>query len=154
MIEKVVRLFPASNYLRAQTALAFYNLRDFDRAQSHFLELCKNDPFRLEQMDIFSNILYVKESKAELSHLAHTASAVDKYRPEVCCIIGNYYSLKGSHGKAVQYFQRALKLNRKFLSAWTLMGHEFVEMKNTGAAIEAYRRAVDINVSGRVRVAS
>ena len=25
------------------------------------------------------------------------------------------------------------------------MGHEFVEMKNTGAAIEAYRRAVDVN---------
>ena len=27
----------------------------------------------------------------------------------------------------------------------TLMGHGFLEMKNTGAAIEAYRRAVDIN---------
>ena len=25
------------------------------------------------------------------------------------------------------------------------MGHEFVEMKNTGAAIEAYRRGVDVN---------
>ncbi len=31
------------------------------------------------------------------------------------------------------------KVNRKFLGAWTLMGHEFVEMKNTGAAIEHYR---------------
>jgi anaphase-promoting complex subunit 8 len=71
--------------------------------------------------------------------------AVQKYRPETCVIIGNYYSLKGQHEKAVTYFQRALKLNRKFLSAWTLMGHEFMEMKNTGAAIESYRRAVDIN---------
>jgi anaphase-promoting complex subunit 8 len=25
------------------------------------------------------------------------------------------------------------------------MGHEYVEMRNTSAAIEAYRRAVDIN---------
>lgn len=59
--------------------------------------------------------------------------------------MGNYYSLKRQHEKAVQYFQRALKLDRSYLSAWTLMGHEFVEMKNTAAAIEAYRRAVDIS---------
>uniref|UniRef100_A0A803P692 Cdc23 domain-containing protein n=1 Tax=Cannabis sativa TaxID=3483 RepID=A0A803P692_CANSA len=29
--------------------------------------------------------------------------------------------------------------------SWTLMGHEFVEMKNTPAAVDAYRRAIDIN---------
>ncbi|KAK3225705.1 hypothetical protein Dsin_005567, partial [Dipteronia sinensis] len=28
---------------------------------------------------------------------------------------------------------------------WTLMGHEYVEMKNTPAAVDAYRRTVDIN---------
>jgi hypothetical protein len=35
------------------------------------------------------------------------------------------------------YFRRALKLNHNYLSAWTLMGHEYVEMKNTPAAIGA-----------------
>ena len=39
-------------------------------------------------------------------------------------------------------FSRALKLNAKYLSAWTLMGHEFLEMKNTPAAVRAYRKAV------------
>jgi anaphase-promoting complex subunit 8 len=43
------------------------------------------------------------------------------------------------------YFRRALTLDRNFLSAWTLMGHEYVEMKNTHAALESYRRAVDVN---------
>lgn len=57
-------------------------------------------------------------------------------------LTGNYYSLKGHHEKAVKYFRRALKLNPKFLSAWTLMGHEYVELRNAPAAIEAYRRAV------------
>ena len=28
-----------------------------------------------------------------------------------CCIIGNYYSLKGEHEKSVTYFQRALCLD-------------------------------------------
>ena len=51
-------------------------------------------------MDTYSNILYVKEQFAALSHLAHRAAAAVKYRPETCCIIGNYYSLKGQHEKA------------------------------------------------------
>lgn len=42
----------------------------------------------------------------------------------------------------MKYFRRATELDRTYLSAWTLMGHEYVEMKNSHAAIEAYRRAV------------
>ena len=45
-------------------------------------------------MDTYSNIPYVKEEFATLSHLAHRCAAADKYRPETCCVIGNYYSLK------------------------------------------------------------
>jgi len=30
----------------------------------------------------------------------------------------------------VMYFHRALKMNPQYLSAWTLLGHEFMEMKN------------------------
>ena len=55
---------------------------------------------------------------------------------------GNHYSLRAEHEKAVKYFRRATQLDHTYLSAWTLMGHEYVEMKNSHAAIEAYRRAV------------
>jgi len=54
-------------------------------------------------------------------------------------VVGNYYSIRTNHEKAVLYFQRALKLNPNYLSAWTLMGHEYTEVKNTSAAIQAYR---------------
>lgn len=84
-------------------------------------------------------------SRPKLSFLAHLCSTVDKFRPESCVVIGNYYSLLSQHEKAVQYFRRALTLDRTCLSAWTLMGHEYVELKNTHAAIESYRRAVDVN---------
>eukprot|EP01018_Ginkgo_biloba_P038683 Gb_03388 [translate_table: standard] len=143
--EKLEDSFPLSDYVFAQAATAHYNLRDFDEAERIFEELLKSDPYRIEGMDTYSNILYVKESFAHLSHLAHRVFLTDKYRPESCCIIGNYYSLKAQHEKAVLYFKRALKLSKKYLSAWTLMGHEYVEMKNTPAAIDAYRRAIDIN---------
>ena len=42
---------------------------------------------------------------------------------------------QGQHERAVEYFRRSLRLNPSFLAAWTLMGHEYMEMKNTSAAI-------------------
>lgn len=42
---------------------------------------------------------------------------------------------QNQHERAVEYFRRALRLSRTYLSAWTLMGHEYVEMKNAPAAI-------------------
>jgi anaphase-promoting complex subunit 8 len=94
---------------------------------------------------LYSNILYIKENYGELATLAFNLHNNDKYRTETCCTVGNYYSLRGDHHKAVIYFQRAIKLDRRYLSAWTLMGHEYLEMKNTNAAIESYRTAVDID---------
>lgn len=110
-----------------------------------FSELLISQPHRLDGLDHYSNILYVMGARPQLAFVAQLATATDKFRPETCCVVGNYYSLKSEHEKAVMYFRRALTLDRNFLSAWTLMGHEYIEMKNTHAAIESYRRAVDVN---------
>jgi len=132
-------------YILSQIATCHYNMRNFDASQDAFVEVRRMDPYKLASLDTYSNILYVKEQAAALSHLARQAIKIDKYTPEACCIIGNYYSLKGEHEKSVTYFQRALSLNRNFTPAWILMGHEFMEMKNTPAAIDAYRTAVNVN---------
>ncbi len=139
------RIFPESQFLKTQRALLYYHSKDYDEAESIFSTLLHADPHRIDSLDLHSNILYVMAARPKLAFLAQVATATDKFRPETCCVVGNYYSLKSEHEKAVMYFRRALTLDRNFLSAWTLMGHEYVEMKNTHAAIESYRRAVDVN---------
>ncbi|KAJ8973599.1 hypothetical protein NQ317_010036 [Molorchus minor] len=106
-----------------------------------YLEQLNND----ESLQIYNtlytmgleNSTYVM-SQIALGHHNRRTKAQDK-------TAGNYYSLRSDHAKAVLYFRRALKLNPQFLSAWTLMGHEFMEMKNTNAAIQSYRHAIEIN---------
>ena len=144
-VTELERIFPKSQFLKAQRALLFYHSKDFVEAESIFSALLHSDPHRIDSLDHYSNILYVMGARPKLAFLAQVATATDKFRPETCCVVGNYYSLKSEHEKAVMYFRRALTLDRNFLSAWTLMGHEYVEMKNTHAAIESYRRAVDVN---------
>lgn len=138
-------IFPNFSFLKTQKALISYNELDYNTAEYIFDDILKSDPMRLDEMDIYSNILYVMENKSKLSYLAHYASEVDPLRPETCCIIANYHSIKFDHQKAIMYYKRALSLSQDCLSAWTLMGHEFVELKNSNAAIESYRRAVDTN---------
>ena len=141
----LLSIFPTSSFLLTCKALLCYHSKDLLSAEQEFSNLLALHPHRLDSLDHYSNILYVLNLRPKLAFLAHLCSSTDKFRPESCVVIGNYYSLLSLHEKAVQYFRRALALDRSCLSAWTLMGHEYVELKNTHAAIESYRRAVDVN---------
>lgn len=99
---------------------------EFDPSLDWFQKLLEIDPYRFENMDTYSNILYIKENQGELANLALRQFDNNKYNPETCCVIGNYYSLMGEHLKAIVYFRKALKLDRTCLAAWTLMGHEYL----------------------------
>ncbi|KZS98314.1 cell division control protein 23 [Sistotremastrum niveocremeum HHB9708] len=145
MVDKLLERFPTSLYLLSQKAHILYLQRDFQAAEQIYDDIIKTDPYRIDDIHIFSDILYVTGNRTKLSKLAHNFLALDKDRPEVCCFVGNHYSLRAEHDKAIRYFRRAVQLDRTCLSAWTLMGHEYIEMKNSQAAIEAYRRAVDVN---------
>ena len=144
----------------------FPALADGVQAEAKFAEIHKEDPFCLDCMDVYSNVLYVQMNQAELALLAHQAFDVDKYRVETCCIVGirsivksnpsihiirilvtgNYYGIRGQHEKAVLYLQRALKINPNYSYAWTIMGHENIEMKNANAAIACYRKATGLKL--------
>ena len=145
VLTQVMNYFPNSAFLKTQRALLHYHSKDFEESDAIFTSILQSDPYRLDFMEHYSNILYVLDARPKLAFLAQLATQTDKFRPETCCIVGNYYSINSEHEKAVVYFRRALTLDRTFLSAWTLMGHEYVEMKNTHAALESYRRAVDVN---------
>ncbi|KAJ5563049.1 hypothetical protein N7461_001810 [Penicillium sp. DV-2018c] len=144
-LSELQSMFPESAFLKTQHALLLYHSKDFEEASHIFEDILATSPHRLDSLDHYSNILYVMDQRPQLAFIAQVATATDKFRPETCCVVGNYYSLKSEHEKAVMYFRRALTLDRNFLSAWTLMGHEYIEMKNTHTAIESYRRAVDVN---------
>lgn len=142
MYNDLSEVFSESNYIKTQIAIVKINLRDTDGALECFNSVRTSDPYRVDSLDILSNLLYVKSMRAELSSLAHSVNGIDPFRVESCCCIANFYSLRSQHAKAIVYFSRALQLNPKHLSAWTLMGHEYMEMKNTAAAIQAYRSAI------------
>lgn len=61
---------------------------DFEEAEKAFDDLREMDPFRLDEIEIYSNMLYVMNKKAKLAQIAHEYAQIDKNRAEVCCLIG------------------------------------------------------------------
>ena len=141
----ISKFFPSSVYVISQMALAQNELRDIEAAVDNFKRVRQLDPFRLDDMDAYSNALYVSQRRYELALLAHESNDIEPFRYETCFCLANFYSLRGQHEKAATYFGRALKLDPTNVSAWILMGHEFMEMKKTEDAIKAYRSAINLD---------
>ncbi|KAG2226456.1 hypothetical protein INT45_014200 [Circinella minor] len=137
--------FQNSIYVKSQLATAYYDWFEYNEAEALFDQIRQENPCRLEDMDIYSNLLYLQGSRMKLSVLAHQCTRIDKYRPETCCIVANYHSARGEIKESVEYFKRALALDRDYHLAWTLLGHDYIELKNMHSAIECYRRAIDVN---------
>ncbi|VDL89651.1 unnamed protein product [Schistocephalus solidus] len=134
--------FRNSLNLQADIAEAFDRLRDLDSAMERFKQLFSVDPYRLTDTDVYSNVLFVKGEHNELAYLARRCAEIDKYRPQTCCVLGNFYGLRGQHDKAVVYFQRALRLQPRYALVWTLIGHEYVELRHLKLATHAYNQAI------------
>ncbi|KAI1277194.1 cell division cycle protein-like protein 23 [Xylaria sp. FL0933] len=144
-ISQLQNLFPGSSFLQGQRALAYYRMKKLESANSAFSDMLISHWGYLEFLDHYSNVLYTLGSEVRLSFMAQVASSIEPYRPETCCVIGNYYSLSSRHQDAIIYFRRALILDRNFSSAWTLLGHEYLKLENSHAAMSSYIRAIGLN---------
>ncbi|KAF7307334.1 TPR-REGION domain-containing protein [Mycena indigotica] len=139
------QMFPNSLWIRAQFAQGLYIIHDYEAADQQFHHILSADPYRIDDLEIYADILYAVENKERLSSLAQFVLILGKNRPETCYLLGCHYSLRAEHEKSARYFRRATELDRTFSPAWTMMGLEYIEMENPQAAIESFRRAVDVN---------
>ncbi|KAI9104659.1 hypothetical protein DFS34DRAFT_205219 [Phlyctochytrium arcticum] len=137
-------VFPDNPHLDLQLALAYYHQGKYDRALTYFEEYREQNPCSLDFIDVQSHILFTMQDMTRLSMLAQQAFKIDRYRPETCIAVGNYFSARRDHYRALDYFQRALRLRPTHVEALIMMGDEYMELKNSNAALETYRRAADI----------
>lgn len=107
--------------------------------------LFEADPYRLDIVEVFSDLLYIDQDKNGLAHLSHHLVKFAPRRPETFYVIGNYYSRRGEHERAAEYLWRAAQLQPWRALPLVLLGHEYLELHNTNAAARAYRRAADLD---------
>lgn len=131
-----------SPWVVAQLAKAHYEASDYRESERYFVRLLNLQPSRIEDMEVYSTVLWHLKKEAPLSYLCHTLREQAFDAPETWCAIGNAFSLAREHDQAIAAFKRATQLDESFAYAWTLMGHEYIANEEFDAALSSFRKSV------------
>jgi anaphase-promoting complex subunit 3 len=129
-------------WVLAQIGRAFYEQASYAEAEKFFARIKTMAPSRLEDMEVYSTILWHLKNEIDLAFLAHEIIDVDRTSPQAWCAVGNSFSLQRDHDQALKCFKRATQLDPKFAYAFTLQGHEHVANEEYDKALAAYRNSI------------
>ncbi|KAI1302561.1 tetratricopeptide [Xylaria venustula] len=129
-------------WVLSQLGRAYYEQASYAEAEKYYRQLRIIAPTRLEDMEIFSTILWHLKRETDLSFLAHELVDSSWHSPQAWCALGNAWSLAREPEQALRCFKRATQLNPKFAYAFTLQGHEHVSNEEYEKALTAYRMAI------------
>lgn len=129
-------------YVLAQIGKAYYEQASYSDAGKFFVRVRQLAPSQLEDMEVYSTVLWHLRSDIELAYLAHELIEIDRLSPQAWCSVGNSFSLQREHEQALQCFKRATQLDPCFAYGFTLQGHEFIANEEFEKALDAYRCAI------------
>ncbi|KAK7425018.1 anaphase-promoting complex subunit cdc27 [Neonectria magnoliae] len=129
-------------WVLAQMGRAHYEQASYVEAEKFFRRMRVQAPSRLEDMEVYSTILWHLRRETDLSFLAHELVDSSWHSPQAWCALGNAWSLARDHEQALRCFKRATQLDPKFAYAFTLQGHEHFTNEEYEKALTAYRQAI------------
>jgi anaphase-promoting complex subunit 3 len=129
-------------YILAQIGKSYYEQALYADAEKFFVRVRQLAPARLEDMEIYSTVLWHLKADIELAYLAHELMDIDRLSPQAWVAVGNSFSLQREHEQALRCFRRATQLDPSFAYGFTLQGHEHIASEEFEKALDAYRCAI------------
>lgn len=149
---QVFRSLPSAQretpWVLAQLGKAHYEAADYATAEDCYARLLKVQPSRIEDMEIYSTVLWHLKKESTLSYLCRVLRDNHFDAPQTWIAVGNAFSLAREHDQAISAFKRATLLDENFAYAWTLLGHEHMANEAFDAAKIAFEKAVGIEKRG------
>ncbi|KAF0992421.1 hypothetical protein HZS_415, partial [Henneguya salminicola] len=112
--------FSDTLYIKSSMAIKHKSLNLIDRAKNIYEEIFELDPYSVEHVDTFSNILYLHQDITRLSKLVRETVAYARYKPETCY---------------------AIELDPLEYRAWFGLGHVYELLKMPNECLSLYKKA-------------
>ncbi|OAQ68003.2 protein bimA [Pochonia chlamydosporia 170] len=129
-------------WVLSQMGRSYYEQAAYAEAEKFFRRMRVQAPSRLQDMEVYSTVLWHLKRETDLSFLAHELVDSAWHSPQAWCALGNAWSLARDPEQALRCFKRATQLDPKFAYAFTLQGHEHVANEEYDKALTAYRQAI------------
>ncbi|KAL3091024.1 hypothetical protein niasHT_023624 [Heterodera trifolii] len=133
---------PLSLELRARI---FFENGEYKRSCEVFEEIRRLYPRHLNGMEIYSTALWQLHDSKKLSALASKMAEIARNQPQTWCIAANCFSVEKQHETAIECLERSIRLDHRFAYAYSLLGHELIDMNDFGRAAQAFRKAVQFS---------
>jgi anaphase-promoting complex subunit 3 len=131
-----------SPWVLSKIGRCMFEQANWSEAEKQFQRIRSMAPSTIEDMEIYSSVLWQMKTEVDLAFLAHEVLDIDRLSPQAWCAVGNSFSLQREHDQAIKCFKRATQLDPKFAYAWTLQGHEHVANEEYDKALAAYRSGI------------
>ena len=129
-------------WVLAHIGRSLYEQALYSEAEKYFSRIKIMAPSRLEDMEVYSTILWQLHSEVDLAYLAYEITDIDRLSPQAWIALGNSFSLQRNHDEALKCFKRAAQLDPKFAYAFTLQGHEHIANEEYDKALSAFRSGI------------
>jgi tetratricopeptide (TPR) repeat protein len=143
--EKLPKCQYETGYVLCKVGKCYFEIVKYHQAKKIFEQVRLLEPYRTEDMELFSTILWQLHETVQLSYLAQQLVELDKHSPSTWCTVGNCFSLQKDHESALKFFKRAIQVKPDFAYAYTLCGHEQVSSDNWDKALAFFRNAIRID---------
>ncbi|CZT15028.1 related to 20S cyclosome subunit (BimA/Nuc2/Cdc27) [Ramularia collo-cygni] len=145
----VFRALPATQretpWVLAQLGKAHYEAGDYRASEECFARLLKLVPSRVDDMEIYSTVLWHLKKESTLTFLCRSLQDSHFDAPQTWVAVGNAFSLAREHDQAIAAFKRATQIDPKFGYTWTLMGHEHIANEAYDSALASFRHSVSVD---------
>lgn len=125
------------SYFLSECARIFFEEGKYNEAGILFEYIRRNDPHYYEHLDIYSTLLWHKKETDKLAFLCRT---LIEYIPEsyiTWTALGNYFSLKYDHARALVCFKRSTYIHNHHY-ALSLLGHEYIIKQDYNTAMKYF----------------
>ncbi|GMM44347.1 anaphase promoting complex subunit [Pichia kluyveri] len=129
-------------YILSKLGKLHFEIVNYEESENYFEKLRKIDRTRLEDMEIYSTLLWHLHKEIELSFLSHELFEIDDKHPNTWISIGNLFSFKKEPEDAIKCFNKAIEFDDKCLYAYTLKGHEYLATDSFENSINSFRNAI------------
>ncbi|CAH1766223.1 7206_t:CDS:10, partial [Entrophospora sp. SA101] len=134
-----------TGWVHCNMGKAYFEMANYTKAEDCFSKALQLEPYRHEDMEIYSTTLWHLHKDVALSVLAHELSDFECSSPQAWCAIGNCYSRRQEYNLALKAFDQAIQLDPSFTYAYTLSGHESMASGDVDKAVEYFRKALHTN---------
>jgi anaphase-promoting complex subunit 3 len=140
----------------ARLARMYFEKVEYPAAREWFTRLRQLQPYRIEDMEYYSTVLWHLRDAPALTYLANALVAQDRAAPQTWCSVGNALSLAHETDAAIRAFRRASALwgpnggsscssDAAAAYAHALEAHEHVTADAYEHAQACYRRALRLD---------